>query len=53
MPFIQSATTYSSVVALKKKGGKKRPKYTSVDDNSSNKTLKIENPQTDVPWCTD
>lgn len=48
MPFIQSATTYSSVVAIKK-----RPKYTSVDDNSSNKTLKIENLQTDVPWCPD
>lgn len=49
MPFIQSATTYSSVVAIKKE----KPKYTSVDDNSSNKTLKIENLQTDVPWCPD
>lgn len=32
---------------------KKRPKYTSVGDNSSNKTPKIENVQTDVPRCPD
>lgn len=32
---------------------KERPKYTSVDDNSSNKTPKIENVQTDVPRCPD
>lgn len=31
----------------------KGPKYTSMGDNSSNKTPKIGNLERDVPWCPD